>query len=258
MHKTKIMGVVNVTPDSFSDGGTYDGVTHGRKLLEEGADILDIGGESTRPGAETVHPDEEIERIKPVITALKGTEISIDTRNAKTMQAAIEAGATMLNDISALRHDPETVHVASQSGLPICLMHMQGSPKDMQNRPFYENVVDEICAFFDERLNYCSKHNIKQSNIILDPGIGFGKTPEHNLQIIKNLQKFKGFGCPILLGVSRKSFIGKISDEEEPSKRVSGSIAAALYNIEHVDILRVHDVWQTRQALAVFSAIEKS
>lgn len=256
MPKTKIMGVVNVTPDSFSDGGDYDGVKHGQKLLEEGADILDIGGESTRPCAKTVYPDEEISRIKPVISSLKGAEISIDTRNAKTMQAAVEAGATMLNDVSALRYDPESVDVVSQSALPICIMHMQGAPEDMQNAPEYENVIDEICTFFEERLNFCKSNGIKEKNIILDPGIGFGKTLEHNLVILKNLHEFKRFGCKILLGVSRKSFIEKITGESDPKKRLGGSLSAALYNIEHVDILRVHDVWQTRQALSVFDAID--
>lgn len=258
MSKTKIMGIVNVTPDSFSDGGDYNGVMHGNALLKEGADILDIGGESTRPNAKTVHPKEEINRIKPVISALKGVEISADTRNAETMQAAIKIGATMLNDVSALRHDPESVNVVSQSSLPICLMHMRGTPQDMQNKPVYDNVIDEICIFFEERLKFCTKNGIKEQNIILDPGIGFGKTLNHNLTILKNIHEFKRFGCPILLGVSRKSFIEKISGETEPKKRLSGSIAASLYNIEHVDILRVHDVWQTRQALAVFDSIEKS
>lgn len=258
MPKTQIMGVVNVTPDSFSDGGTYDGVQHGQKLLNDGANILDIGGESTRPGAKTIHPDEEITRIKPAIEGLNGVNISIDTRNSKTMQAAIEAGATMLNDISALRHDPQSVSVAAQSKLPICLMHMQGSPQDMQNGPQYENVIDEICAFFEERLNFCSQNGVKHQNIILDPGIGFGKTLEHNVKIIKNLHIFKQFKCKLLLGVSRKSFIGAIANETDPQKRLSGSIAAALYNIDHVDILRVHDVKETRQALAVFDAISMS
>ncbi len=257
MLKTKIMGVVNATPDSFSDGGDYDGVSHGKKLLEEGADILDIGGESTRPGAESVHPDVEIQRIQPLIQALKGAEISIDTRNAETMQAAIEAGATMINDVSALRHNIQSADIVSQSGLPICLMHMQGSPEDMQNAPKYDNVLDEICAFFEERLNFCISKGIKQDNIILDPGIGFGKTLSHNLQIIKNLHEFKRFDCKLLLGVSRKSFIEKITGEAEPKKRLSGSLAASLYNIEHVDILRVHDVWQTCQALSVFESIEE-
>lgn len=258
MHKTKIMGIVNVTPDSFSDGGEYDGISHAKQLLEEGSDILDIGGESTRPGAETVQLEEEIKRIKPVISTLKGREMSIDTRNAQTMQAAIEAGATMLNDVSALRHDPESVNVVAQSNLPVCLMHMQGTPQDMQNRPTYDNVIDEICAFFEERLNFCTKNGIDQKNIILDPGIGFGKTLEHNLTILKNLDQFKKLGCSLLLGVSRKSFIQKITGEDDPKKRLTGSIAASLYNIKYVDILRVHDVWQTRQALAVFDAIEKS
>ncbi len=257
-----IMGIVNVTPDSFSDGGAYlsasNAINHGLKLLDEGADILDIGGESTRPNSEAISVDEELARVIPVIKGLasKAPFISIDSRNAKTIAEAIDAGANVINDISALMHDPETVHIAAQSGLPICLMHMKGEPKTMQNAPTYDNVVDEILAFFDERLEFCAQNNIDLSNIIIDAGIGFGKTLEHNLSILKNLDKFQKFGCPVLLGASRKSFIGSICNENDPERRVSGSLATAIYGLSQgVQIFRVHDVRETRQAFDVYDAI---
>ncbi|PCJ99854.1 MAG: dihydropteroate synthase [Zetaproteobacteria bacterium] len=257
-----IMGVVNVTPDSFSDGGSYlateKAIEHGKLLLKEGADILDIGGESTRPDAETVLEDKEIARVIPVIEGLvaHAPYISIDTRNAGTMRASIQAGANIVNDVSGLMHDAESIDVIAQSGLPVCIMHMQGNPKTMQNAPVYENVVDEILAFFEERLEFCAKRNIGSGTIIIDPGLGFGKTVEHNLSIIRNLHKFKAFGCPVLLGASRKSFIGALCDEAAPEKRVFGSVSAALYGVEKgADILRVHDVKETKQALTVHKAI---
>ncbi|PCI56201.1 MAG: dihydropteroate synthase [Alphaproteobacteria bacterium] len=257
-----IMGIVNVTPDSFSDGGVYlaadKAIEHGKLLLKEGADILDIGGESTRPNAETVSVEEEIERVSPVIEGLAAYApyISIDTRNAATMQAAIQAGANIINDVSGLTHDPDSADIVAQSGLPVCIMHMQGNPQTMQNAPAYKNVIDEIMAFFEERLAFCSRRNIGSKNIILDPGIGFGKTLEHNLLIIKNINKFKVFNCPVLLGTSRKSFIGNLCCEPKPEGRIFGSISAALYGLENsVDIFRVHDVKETKQAFTVHHAI---
>lgn len=257
-----IMGVVNVTPDSFSDGGAYlaadKAIEHGKLLLKEGADILDIGGESTRPNAETVSVEEEIERILPVIEGLvaHAPYISIDTRNAATIQAAIQVGANIINDVSGLTHAPESADIVAQSGLPICIMHMQGNPQTMQNAPAYENVIDEIMAFFEERLEFCSRRNIGSKNIILDPGIGFGKTLGHNLSIIKNINKFKVFNCPVLLGASRKSFIDNLCGEPSPEGRVFGSISAALYGMENgADIFRVHDVKETQQAFTVHRAI---
>ena len=256
----KIMGIINATPDSFSDGGQFDttdqAIKHGKTMIEEGASILDIGGESTRPGAEIIAPEEEIKRVVPIIEGLKGYEISIDTRNAKTMRSGLDAGATIVNDISALRHDSKSVEVVSEAGCPVCLMHMQGTPQDMQNQPQYNDVIDELCAFFEERLEFCISNGINQSKIILDPGIGFGKTLEHNLKILRNIDAFKRFGCQVLIGVSRKSFIGKISGEQDPKKRLPGSIAAALYALEKgADIIRVHDVTETYQALEVYAGI---
>jgi len=258
-----IMGVVNVTPDSFSDGGHYlgaeDAINHGLKLLEEGADILDIGGESTRPGAETVSIDEEISRVVPVIKGLAGKVkfISIDTRNAKTMRAAIDAGANIINDVSGLTHDPKSIEIAAQSNLPVCIMHMQGTPQTMQNKPDYDDILSEIEAFFAERIKTCNAAGIK--NIILDPGIGFGKTLQHNLKILNNLERFKALGCPILLGVSRKSFIHKLCNIPNPERRIPGTIAATLAGLEQgAEIHRVHDVSEVRQAMDVYQAIRSA
>lgn len=264
-NKPVVMGIVNVTPDSFSDGGLHNttqaAIDHGMQLLSEGADILDIGGESTRPDAEIVSVEEEIRRVIPVIEGLKGKAayISIDTRNANTMRAAIKAGANIINDVSSLEHDPESVHIVSESGRPICLMHMQGTPQNMQKSPEYENVVDDILDYFTNRIEYCLKNNIKENQIILDVGVGFGKTLEHNLLLLKNISEFKKFGFPLLLGTSRKSFISALSCKEPPDRRIGGSIASAIWGMEQgVDIFRVHDVAQTLQALKVYEAIKEA
>lgn len=258
-----IMGILNVTPDSFSDGGHYydtdAAISHGLKLLQEGADILDIGGESTRPGAKTVNIDEEIARVIPVIEGLSKAApfISIDTRNAKTMQAAIKAGAKIINDVSGLGHDPKSVEAAAQSGLPVCIMHMQGTPQTMQKMPHYDNILDEIKSFFAERIETCHAAGIKQ--IILDPGIGFGKTLQHNVIILNNLQIFQSFGMPILLGVSRKSFIDNIAKVQNPDQRLPGTIAATLIGLQQgVHIHRVHDVKEIKQAIEVYQAIRSA
>ena len=257
-----LMGVVNVTPDSFSDGGDfYDpkhAIVHGLQLIEEGAHILDVGGESTRPNAEIVDIEEEIKRVVPVIEGLSGKAplISIDTRNAKTMRAALNAGANIINDVSGLLYDQESIEVVAESQEPVCIMHSQGTPQDMQDNPEYGDVVDDILAFFEERLETCSQRGIEQSRIIVDPGIGFGKTLNHNLKIIAQLERFHQFGCPVLLGVSRKSFIGKISGEDLAKNRLSGSLASALVGLEKgAHIFRVHDVKETRQAFDVHQAI---
>ncbi len=259
-----VMGIVNVTPDSFSDGGKYNStekaIAHGLLLLEQGADILDVGGESTRPNSDVVSVEEENERVVPVIKGLAGKApfISIDSRNAKTMAAAIDAGANMVNDVSALSHDPASIDVIAGSDVMICLMHMRGKPQNMQDAPAYGDVVDEILSFFEHRLELCQRRNIDIGRIILDPGIGFGKTLEHNLLIINSLSRFKKFGCPVLLGASRKSFIGDICNIDEPERRVSGSISAAIYGLSQgANIFRVHDVAQTRQAFDVYTAISR-
>lgn len=265
--KPIIMGVVNVTPDSFSDGGEYYSTNSAKEqalcLFKEGAQIIDIGGESTRPGSDIVSIKEEIRRIVPVISSIKSHEIpyiSIDTRNAETMSAAINAGANFINDVSGLLHDEKSADlIAGKADIPVCIMHMQGVPQTMQARPHYNDVTDDVMAFFEERLEFCQAHGISQNRVILDPGIGFGKTLEHNLSLLKNLKKFQQFGCAVLLGVSRKSFIGAISGEKNPKNRISGSLAAAIYGLEAgVQIFRVHDVKETLQAFDVYRAINNT
>ncbi len=256
------MGVVNVTPDSFSDGGEFlnkdKAIAHGQALLRDGADILDIGGESTRPGAQGVDVEEEIERIVPVIEGLKGAAkwISVDTRNSKVMEAALKSGANIINDISALSHDSRSVHIVSEAQVPVILMHMQGSPQDMQENPIYNNVVDDICQYLKNRIEYCETHRIKIQNVVLDPGIGFGKMAEDNLLIIRNIKEICAIGAPVLLGASRKSFIGKVLGEEDANQRLYGSLSSALYGLSQgVKLFRVHDVRETAQAFKVYSAI---
>ncbi|MBX2834636.1 MAG: dihydropteroate synthase [Micavibrio sp.] len=257
-----IMGVVNVTPDSFSDGGKFfninNAIEHGVKLISEGADILDIGGESTRPGAEVVDIKEEISRIVPVIEGLRGRVrwISVDTRNAQTMEAALKAGANIINDISALSCDSRSVDVASEAQVPVFLMHSQGIPQTMQNNPSYNNVIEDVCNYLHERIKFCETHRLDPNLLVVDPGIGFGKTLEHNLLILRNIKEFHKFGVPILLGTSRKSFIAKLSKGEPAHERLSGSLSSALWGLSQgVQMFRVHDVKETRQAFDVFEAI---
>ena len=259
----KIMGIVNVTPDSFSDGGQHSNaeraISHARKLVSEGAEILDIGGESTRPGADTVSIDEECERVVPVIEGCRdlGAEISIDTRKAAVMAVAVRAGATLINDVSALEYDPESLRYVAQSGQRVCLMHSLADPKVMQDNPTYGDVVAEVKAYLLGRIELCEAAGIPRSRIIVDPGIGFGKTIDHNLSLIRALPSFKTLGCDILLGASRKSFIGHLTGELVAANRVSGSVVAALYGATAgAQILRVHDVKETRQALEIWCAIE--
>ncbi|MCC6598932.1 MAG: dihydropteroate synthase [Alphaproteobacteria bacterium] len=254
-----------MTPDSFSDGGNFSNynkaIEHGLRLVQEGAHILDIGGESTRPGAQAIDVEEEIERIRPVLEGLKGRApwISVDTRNAKTMEVALKYGANAINDISGLSYDSRSVFVASEAQVPVFVMHMQGVPASMQKNPIYNNVISDIYEWFSQRLKFFEMNRIERKWIVIDPGIGFGKTVEHNLLIIRNIKKFNDFGVPILLGVSRKSFIGALSQGEPPSERISGSLSAALWGLSQgVQIFRVHDVKETIQAFKVFQAIQSS
>lgn len=260
-----LMGIVNVTPDSFSDGGDFvdseRAISHALKLVEEGADILDIGGESTRPGAVPVTPDEEQARILPVIEGIKATgcnvPLSIDTRHADTMRAVVGCGVDIINDTSALTHDSESLSVVTKAQIPVMLMHMKGTPETMQNRPHYDDVVDEVYAFLSERIDSCTQAGIDPNRVIIDVGIGFGKTLEDNLKLLNNLDKFQDLGCPILLGASRKSFIEKICPQASPQDRLAGSLAALLRGYEQgVQIFRVHDVKESRQALDVWQAIK--
>lgn len=263
-----LMGIVNVTPDSFSDGGKFmnhtNAIEHGLKLLSEGADILDIGGESTRPGAAPVSVEEELSRVIPVIEGLaaevkrQGKVISIDTRHAKTMEKALEAGAGMINDIAALS-GPGSLEVAAVANVPVCLMHMQGDPQSMQKNPKYNNVVEDVLKFLIQVVERAVKAGISPQNIILDPGIGFGKTLEQNKEILMNLERFTALTYPVLLGASRKTFIEKMMNQTVPPQdRLAGSLAAALRGLEAgVKIFRVHDVLATRQAIEVYSGIKK-
>ncbi len=252
-----LMGILNVTPDSFYDGGKHyhidAAIAQGRQMIGEGADIIDIGGESTRPGAQPIDPLTELERVIPVIHALRGEKatLSIDTRNAKVMDAAVKAGATMINDITALSGDPGSLGIAADSGIPVILMHMQGRPENMQQNPVYENVAEEVYEFLSRKMERCLRAGMKQDNIIVDPGIGFGKTAEHNMELLRSIPKFRELGR-VLIGVSRKSFIGQFSNNEPPQDRLPGSLAAAIHAAQNgADILRVHDVKETRQALAI-------
>ncbi len=264
----KIMGVMNVTPDSFSDGGAFEGteaaVAHGMRLMGEGADILDIGGESTRPGADFVPVDEEISRVIPVIEGLRqptDLPLSIDTRKPEEARAAVEAGASIWNDVSALAFSPDSPDVAAELGCAVVLMHAQGDPKTMQDAPRYANVVEEVAQFLSARLEACVAAGVAREKIAIDPGIGFGKTLEHNLALLGDLERFTEI-APVLLGVSRKRFIAAIDNaangaEPGPQHRLAGSLAAVL-TARGASILRVHDVAATRQALAVAAAIKST
>jgi dihydropteroate synthase len=257
-----VMGILNITPDSFSDGGQFSDPAHaidaGHMLLEAGADLLDIGGESTRPGAQPVSPEEECRRILPVIRELaKAATISVDTRNAATMLAALEAGAEIVNDVTALRHDPAAARVLARGEAGIILMHMRGDdPRTMQQDPRYGDVALEVAQFLADRIAAVERMGIARERLAIDPGIGFGKRMPHNLALMDRLPLLAGIGCPIVFGGSRKRFIGTISGVETPGDRMAGSVAAALHAANHgAAILRVHDVAETVQALAVWHAV---
>ena len=258
-----LMGIVNVTPDSFSDGGQCSGVDaavgHGLRLVEEGAHILDIGGESTRPGAEEVSVQEELDRTLPVIEGLltrTDARLSIDTRKPEVAKGAVAAGAHIWNDVSALTFADDSLKTAAALGVPLVLMHAQGRPDTMQQAPSYDDVVAEVVAFLKARVAACVAAGISPKDIVLDPGIGFGKTLEHNLALFRGLERLVSLGHPVLMGASRKSFIGLIDRDEAADTRIGGSLAAALEAARAgATWFRVHDVAATRQALAVAGAI---
>jgi dihydropteroate synthase len=259
-----VMGVVNVTPDSFSDGGRFlepgAAIAQGLRLQAEGADIVDVGGESTRPGADPVSADAESRRVVPVIEALaaRGVLVSIDTRKAAVMRAAIAAGARMINDVSALRHDPESRPTAGASGLPVVLMHSQGEPATMQVQPVYEMAALDVFDELTQRVEAWTEAGFERSRLLVDPGIGFGKTLQHNLEILSRLGLYLGLGLPVLLGVSRKRFIGRLAGGAQPAERLPGSLAAALHGLTAgVAVLRVHDVAATQQAVAIWQAMAR-
>lgn len=264
LDKPRIFGIINVTPDSFSDAGEAlaleDALIRGRKMLGAGADGLDVGGESTRPGAEPVGIDDEIARVLPVVRALSdiGALVSIDTRRAPVMAAAIEAGAKIVNDVTALTFDAASLGLVAESGVAVILMHMLGEPGAMQDNPQYQDAAMEVFGFLKQRVAACEAAGMEPGRIAVDPGIGFGKTVDHNLDILARLDLYRGLGCPVLLGASRKSFIAKLSRGEAPKDRVAGSLAAVLAAAgKGVRLFRVHDVAETRQALTVWRAIEE-
>jgi dihydropteroate synthase len=262
LDRTLVMGVVNVTPDSFSDGGDHfdpgKAIEHGIRLRAESADILDVGGESTRPGAAPISAAEEIRRVAPVVAALaaSGAIVSIDTRHAAVMRAAIVHGARIVNDVTALTADADSMSAVAESGASVILMHMQGEPRTMQAAPCYRDAPAEIAAYLAARVAACRAAGISPERIAVDPGIGFGKTVQHNLELIAQLGRLRALGVAVAIGVSRKAFIGTLSRGEPPKGRMAGSLAAALAAVTRgADIVRVHDVAATVQALAVWRAI---
>jgi dihydropteroate synthase len=262
----RLMGIVNVTPDSFSDGGRFlecdAAIEHGRRLVGEGADIIDVGGESTRPGAEPVSAEEELRRVRPVIEGLGEVDwgpahpqISIDTTKASVARAALDAGASLVNDVSALRGDREMAGVVADSGAECCLMHMLGEPRTMQRDPRYDDVMDDVKAFLADRLDFAVREGIGERRVLLDPGIGFGKTVAHNLELLRRLDELSELGRPIVIGTSRKSFLGRIAGEQGDRALLAGTLASNVLALERgAGVFRVHDVAPVREALAVAAA----
>lgn len=261
LERPLIMGIVNVTPDSFSDGGQFfdprQAVNHALKLVEQGADILDVGGESTRPGAAPVPEREELQRVLPVLEALvkRGLAVSVDTQNARVMREAIDAGAAMINDVTALR-GTEAIDALAKSNAAICLMHMQGEPRTMQEAPVYQDVVREVSGFLAERIAACEQAGIERNRIVIDPGFGFGKTLEHNLALLKGLNRLVALDVPVLAGMSRKSMLGALTGKPVDQREYAG-VAANLAAVQRgASILRVHDVAAMKDALKIWQAIE--
>ena len=262
-----IFGILNVTPDSFSDGGDFfdreAAVAHAAEMLDEGAHVIDIGGESTRPGSDPVSPEAEIRRVIPVVRDILDERpdalISVDTYRAATAEAALKAGARIVNDVTALRGDPRMVSVVAGAGCPVVLMHMLGEPKTMQKNPYYEDVVREVRDFLAERAEYAERQGINPRNVILDPGIGFGKTPEYNLALLRNLDALVELGFPVLVGASRKRFLGKITGAETAAERVAATVATTVLAYERgASFFRVHDVRANADALAVAEAVRQA
>ncbi|MBI1282837.1 MAG: dihydropteroate synthase [Thiobacillus sp.] len=259
--RPRIMGIVNTTPDSFSDGGRWvdarAAIQHGLKLREDGADILDVGGESTRPGAETVPAAEEVRRILPVIEALVGYGciVSVDTRKPDVMRAALDAGAAMVNDVMALR-EPGALQVLAASDAAVCLMHMQGEPHSMQHAPRYADVVEEVNGFLQGRLQACAAAGIARERLVIDPGFGFGKTLQHNLDLLKHLERLTEVGVPVMAGLSRKSMLGTLTGRDVGEREFAGVAAHLAAVARGARLVRVHDVAAMRDALAIWNAVE--
>lgn len=260
--KIQIMGILNVTPDSFSDGGNFykidSAVKHAEQMLEAGVDIIDIGGESTRPGAQAVSTAQELDRVIPVLEKLKqslAVRVSVDTSKAAVMKEAINHGADMINDVRALREE-EAIEVCAKSDVDICLMHMQGQPRTMQASPVYEDVVEDIYSFLEHRINVCVESGIKKERLVVDPGFGFGKTLQHNLQLLKGLDQFCNLELPVLVGISRKSMIGTLLKDAPVTDRLYGSLAAhVVAAMNGASIIRTHDVKETYDAMQVVSGV---
>lgn len=259
--RPRVMGIVNVTPDSFSDGGDFDTTEKAAvqiaRIVGEGVDVIDIGGESTRPGAITIDESEELRRVLPVIDAAKpfSRAISIDTRKSAVVKAALQSGAAIVNDVSALTYDNDAASIAAEAGAPVVLMHAQGDPRTMQNAPLYDDVLLDVYDYLEARIEAAVNAGIAREKLIADPGIGFGKTLEHNLALISGIGLFHGLGVPLMLGVSRKRSIGVLTGESDPKKRVAGSLGAALAGVaQGVQILRVHDVRETVHAVTCWQA----
>jgi len=258
-----VMGVLNVTPDSFSDGGRFvspaNAIAHGRRLVAEGADLVDVGGESTRPGAEQVGVSEELRRVVPVLEGLAGLPLSIDTWKATVARHALEAGAELVNDVTALRGDSALVGVVAEHDAYLCLVHMQGEPRSMQAEPRYDDVVAEVAAFLEERIAFAVEAGVRRERICVDPGIGFGKTPDQNLELVRRLDVLVELGCPVLVGLSRKSTLGKVLGDPSATRgTLASSLGAAVAAFERgAWMLRAHDVRETVEALAVAAAVER-
>ena len=257
-----IFGILNITPDSFSDGGEYFDIktsyNRAKKLIKDGADFVDIGGESTRPNADVVKPIEEVKRVLPIIQKLDNKEIrmSLDTRNSETMELGILSGVKVINDVSALINDPKSAGIIRKYKVPIILMHMPGNPKTMMSQNNYVDIVLDVYDFLNERIEFCEKNGIKRENIIIDPGIGFGKDSNQNLTLLNNLSIFHSLGCPIMLGVSRKRFISSFTDSKNPKDRLGGTLTATTLALHQgVQVHRVHDVFEIRQAIKIFEEI---
>lgn len=263
MQSPQVMGILNVTPDSFSDGGSFvqnpEALAHAAQMEADGASIIDIGGESTRPGAAEVPIDQEIDRVVPVISAIRAQSqvaISIDTRKAAVAEAALDAGATIVNDVSAFSWDEALGDVTASRGAPVCLMHAQGDPQTMQENPKYDDVLLDVYDYLAGRIALAESKGIARHQILIDPGIGFGKSLDHNLALLQRVSLFHALGCSILLGVSRKRFIGMISGEEVPDRRVAGSLSLGLWGVSQgVQIVRVHDTYETGQAIKLQQAV---
>jgi|UniRef100_A0A7V6DQT5 dihydropteroate synthase len=260
-----IMGVINITPDSFADGGLFfdhdTAVNHALALAAAGADILDFGGESTRPYSDPTPLDEELSRVLPVIEQVRAqtpVAISIDTYKSRVARAALAVGANIINDISAMRFDPDMVHVAREYGAPAILMHMQGTPREMQANPHYDDLIGELRAFFAERLDFALTHGLSRNLLVLDPGIGFGKTFRHNMEILNNMDAFLNLGCPLLIGPSRKAFLGHLLGGLPPAERDIATLAALTVAVQRgVHIVRVHNVAYTKQFFTALNAISQ-